>query len=389
MKVLFITTAYPSDHLPGAGVFHQTQAESIRDLGVDIEVVAPVPYSPKVLSRVSQKYKNYKKFPQGYEWNGIKIHRPRFVAIPGQLKWAQPHKRFAKAIQRYIEDQGIKFDIIHAHFAMPSGGAAAILSNTYKKPYVLTLHGSDVNVYPQYSNSAMNAFKFAVKNAGTVTAVSGALADKTQKLTGVKPEVLPIGVNMERFSGTDISEEEKISLRKHLNLPEDKKLLLFVGRIMNEKGIREMVSAIEQLDDRFRLVLVGDGPLKSELEGKEKIILTGQVANERVKDYLRAADIFLLPSYREGMPTVIIEALALKVPVLSSNVGGIPELFGEHKGLLIEPKSSEQIVNGVLEYTNKGRYGSEVIESLFERVTSNFDVTQNSKDLIQIYRNLL
>jgi teichuronic acid biosynthesis glycosyltransferase TuaC len=389
MKVLFITSAYPSDHLPGAGVFHQTQAESIRGLGVDIEVVAPVPYSPGILSNVSKKYRNYKKFPENYEWNGVNVHRPRFLALPGQLKWAQPHKRFAKAISQYIEKKHVKFDVIHAHFAMPSGGAAAILSKKYNVPYVLTLHGSDVNVYPHYSKGAMEAFKLAVRNAGEVTAVSGALAQSTEKLTGVKPEVIPIGVNMQRFSSNDLSHQEKCELRQRLGLPDDKKLLLYVGRLMNEKGIRELAQAIDELDDRFRLVLVGDGPLRTTMVGNDKIILTGQLPNEKVKEHLQAADIFLLPSYREGMPTVIIEALALKVPVLSSNVGGIPELFGEYKELLIEPKSSSEIVKGVLGYIDEGVYNEEVIKDLYDRVTTKFDVTVNSKELIETYRKLL
>ncbi|KMJ59017.1 glycosyl transferase family 1 [Bacillus sp. LL01] len=389
MKVLFITTAYPSDHLPGAGVFHQTQAESIRGLGVDIEVVAPVPYSPGILSRVSKKYSNYKKFPESYEWNGIKVHRPRFIAIPGQLKWAQPHKRFAKAIDHFIKENNIEFDVIHAHFAMPSGGAAAILLKNHKKPYVLTLHGSDVNIYPQYSNGAMRAFKFAVQNAGKVTTVSTALAEKTEKMTGIKPEVLAIGVNMDRFSGNDMTQELKTELRKQLDLPTDKKLLLYVGRLMNEKGIRELASAMEELDDRFRLVLVGDGPIKSSLEENEKILLTGQVPNEKVKEYLQASDLFILPSYNEGMPTVIIEALSLKVPVLSSNVGGIPELFGNYKNLLIEPRSTQEIIDGVKRYIDEDEFSTEVCNALYERVKTKFDVTKNSNELIRIYHSLM
>lgn len=388
MRVLFITSIYPSENKPAAGVFHQTQADSLQQLGMKVEVVCPVPKTPKILGMINKRYKEYLNQPLHYSWEGIDIYRPRFLALPGQLKWAQPHKRFAAAVEKAIQENNLEFDVIHAHLAMPAGGAAAIIAKKYNKPYVLTLHGSDVNVYPHYSKGAMEAFQFAVKNAQEVIAVSGALADETERLTGVKPRVLAIGIDMERFNGTGLDVENKRAIRDKLQLPNDKKILLYIGRLVNEKGIRELVEAMKQLDDNYRLVLIGDGPLMEEVKGDPKIILTGQLPNEAVKDYLLSSDLFVLPSYNEGMPTVIIEALSLKVPVLSSNVGGVPELFGEHGNLLIDPKSSEQIVEKVEQYSAGIVYTEEVRNSLYTKVKEKFDVKKNTIDLINLYKQL-
>ncbi|MGD6776438.1 glycosyltransferase [Sutcliffiella horikoshii] len=388
MRVLFITSIYPSEHKPAAGVFHQTQADSLQELGVKIDVVCPVPYTPKFLGMINKRYQEYINQPLHYKRAGIDIYRPRFLAYPGQLKWSQPHKRFAKAVDQAIQERGLEFDVIHAHLAMPAGGAAAIIAKKYNKPYVLTLHGSDVNVYPHYSKGAMEAFRSAVRNAKEVIAVSGALADETERLTGVRPRVLAIGIDMERFKGETLEEEKKRELRLQLNLPTDKKLLLYIGRLVEEKGMRELSQAVEELDDRFRLVLVGDGPLSELMTSQNKIIQAGVVPNEMVKDYLQASDIFVLPSYNEGMPTVIIEAMALRIPVLSSNVGGIPELFDKFKNLLIEPKSDKQLRESLLEYMDEEKYPPSTIEFFYQKVTSFYDVTINSRKLIDLYKSL-
>lgn len=388
MRVLFITSIYPSEHKPAAGVFHQTQADSLQRLGVKVDVVCPVPNTPKILGMVNKRYKEYLNQPLHYKWEGIDIYRPRFLALPGQLKWAQPHKRFAAAVDKAIQENNLEFDVIHAHLAMPAGGAAAIIAKKYNKPYVLTLHGSDVNVYPHYSKGAMEAFRYAVSNASEVIAVSGALAEETERLTGVKPRVLAIGIDMERFKGSNPDENSKREIREKLQLPKDNKVLLYIGRLVNEKGIRELVEAVKQLDDTYRLVLIGDGPLLEEVKGHPNIILTGQIPNDCVKDYLLASDLFVLPSYNEGMPTVIIEALSLKVPVLSSNVGGVPELFGEHKELLIEPKSTKQIVEKIEQYSEGIGYTEGVRDALYKKVKNKFDVKKNSIDLTNLYKQL-
>lgn len=206
-------------------------------------------------------------------------------------------------------------------------GAAAVVSQKLKVPYVLTLHGSDVNIYPHYSKGAFRAFETAVHSAAKVLAVSEALKAKTKEMTGAESSVLPIGVNLDRFQKPSAS---TLELREKLGLPQDKKLLTFVGRLVKGKGVAELAEAVRQLDDSYRAVFIGDGPEKQNIRqiAGEKAVLTGQVANHEISEYLAASDLFVLPSYSEGMPTVVIEALALKVPVLCTAVGGF-RLYSE------------------------------------------------------------
>lgn len=386
MKALWITSAYPSDIQPGSGVFHETQVLALAKEGVEVTVICPVPKNPSVLRAIKKQYRANQDIPPVYERNGVAVYRPPYTALPGQLRWAQPDKRIARAVLETMEAEGLAPDLIHAHFAMPSGGAARIVAEKEGLPWLLTLHGSDVNVYPHYSRSAMSAFGQSVKAADYILAVGENLADKTKGMTGRSSSVLPIGVDLTRFaapSGT------KQSIRESLQLPLDKKLVVFVGRLTKAKGIFELAAALEWLSEDVALIFVGDGPGKNKLqqhpELNSRLFLAGQVENERVKDYLFASDAFALPSYTEGMPTVVIEALALKVPVICTNVGGVPDLFGPHKELLIQPKSVSSLVERIRDVVEQGGFSPDIQQELYERVQENYDAQRNAGLLKEAY----
>ncbi|MCY7799342.1 glycosyltransferase family 4 protein [Bacillus haynesii] len=387
MKVLWITSVYPSSQKPGEGVFHETQAQALQMQGVDVTVICPLPVNPAPLRLLKKKYRQVRTVPEYEERKGIPVYRPPYTALPGQLKWAQPHRRIAKSVLRTIEKHGLAPDLIHAHFAMPSGGATAVVSQKLKVPYVLTLHGSDVNIYPHYSKGAFRAFETAVHSAAKVLAVSDALKAKTKEMTGAESTVLPIGVNLDRFQKPSAS---ALELREKFGLPKDKKLLTFVGRLVKGKGVAELAEAVRQLDDSYRAVFIGDGPEKQHIRqtAGEKAILTGQVANHEISEYLAASDLFVLPSYSEGMPTVVIEALALKVPVLCTAVGGVPSLFGKYEHLLIKPRSVSNIIKAVKVYMEEGEWREDIAEELYQTVCKDYDASKNAKALKEKYENL-
>ncbi|MED4036610.1 teichuronic acid biosynthesis protein TuaC [Niallia taxi] len=388
MKILWITSVYPSKEQPGNGVFHETQVQALKKLGLSITVICPTPQNHAVIRTLKKTYKR-KSLPFFEVRNGVEVYRPIYTALPGQLRWAQPDKRIAKAVLETIQDKQIQFDMIHAHFAMPSGGAAHIVSRELEKPWLLTLHGSDVHVYPSFSRSANRAFQRSVHAADEVVAIGRNLAEAAQKKTGRKSIVLPIGINLSEFNYEEIPKEK---VRKELQLPSDKKLITFIGRLVKEKGVYELADSLNRLPDDMAVVLVGDGPARDDLKKHEhygkRLFLPGQISNDKVKDFLQASDIFALPSYSEGMPTVVIEAISMKVPVVCTAVGGVPDLFGEYSHLLIQPKSVDSIVERVMDYTS-GKYDLSAIKgNLFKSVQDNFHVGRNAVILEERYRKL-
>ncbi|MCY7915996.1 teichuronic acid biosynthesis protein TuaC [Bacillus vallismortis] len=388
MNVLWITSVYPSSQKPGEGVFHETQVQALQLQGVDVTVICPSPVNPAPLRLLKKKYRQVQTVPEYEERKGIPVYRPPYTALPGQLKWAQPHPRIAKSVLRVIEKEGLTPNLIHAHFAMPSGGAAAIVSQRLKVPYVLTLHGSDVNIYPHYSKGAFRAFETAVHAAAKVLAVSEALKVKTKEMTDTESLVLPIGVNQNQFQKPSAS---TLELREKLGLPKDKKLLTFVGRLVKGKGVAELAEAVRQLDDSYRAVFIGDGPekLNIRLIAGEKAVFTGQVANHEISEYLAASDLFVLPSYSEGMPTVVIEALVLKLPVLCTAVGGVPSLFGKHEHLLIKPRSVSSITEAVKGYLEGDNWQEVITEELYQTVQEDYDAFQNAGKLLNVYEGVV
>ncbi|WP_066066899.1 teichuronic acid biosynthesis protein TuaC [Neobacillus soli] len=390
MKVLWVTSVYPSDEKPGLGVFHETQVQALLRLGVEVTVICPVPRNPALIRYFRKSYRANPGTAYMYERKGITVYRPPYLAFPGQLRWAQPNKRIATSVLKTMADYELAPDLIHAHFAMPSGGAARIVAQQKQLPWILTLHGSDVNIYPNYSASAKKAFQQSVKEANHVLAVSESLKRKANELTGRDSLVLPLGIDLSHFHPP---EETKMQIRRRLQLPENKKLIVFVGRLTKAKGVFELAQSLERLSDDIAVVFVGDGPAKEKLsqhsDFNRRLFLTGQVENEKVKEYLLASDLFALPSYTEGMPTVVIEALALKLPVISTAVGGVPELFGNHNHLLIERRSVSSLVQRINDILNQHLYSTEVQYELFESIQKNYNAHQNAILLKNEYKRTI
>ncbi|RFU67437.1 glycosyltransferase family 4 protein [Bacillus sp. V59.32b] len=386
MKVLWITSVYPSTEQPGSGVFHETQVQALTQLGIDVTVICPVPRNPSIFQYFRKQYRLNKELPLVYERKGVTVYRPPYLALPGQLRWAQPDHRIAASVLETMSAYNLDFDLIHAHFAMPSGGAAKLVAAQKKLPWILTLHGSDVNVYPHYSKGAMKAFLQSVKSADGLLAVGSSLQKRAKEMTGRDSTVLPIGVDLSQFQP---SKQSKLEVRNRLGLPLDKKMILFVGRLTEAKGVFELAQALEKVPDEVALVYVGDGPAKEKLhahpEFNNRLFLSGQVENARVKDYLFTCDLFTLPSYTEGMPTVLIEALAMKVPAICTAVGGVPELFGEHRNLLIEPKSAAGLAERIQAYLSGNLDLQKIGQDLYSHIQKNYDASENAMLLKEKY----
>ncbi|HCO81315.1 glycosyltransferase [Bacillus sp. (in: firmicutes)] len=387
MKVLWLTSVYPSEKHPSEGVFHETQVQELVKQGVEVSVICPTPVNPPIFRMLKASYRQRKDLPQQEVRCGVPVYRPPYTALPGQLKWAQPSKRIAASVLRTMERYELSPDFIHAHFAMPSGGAAAVIKKEANIPYLLTLHGSDVNVYPTYSQGALAAFKAAVKQASAVLTVSEELAKKTHDMTEVDAQCLPLGIPLKSFSRTL---GDQTAIRKQIGLPLHDKLVVYVGRLVKEKGLLELAEAVSGMEG-VKVVFVGKGPLAKELTERagESIILPGQVPNEQVKHYLMAADLFALPSYSEGMPTVVLEALALKMPVIATRVGGLPSLFSTYQHLLIEPRSTSQLKEAIHAYLYENRWNEQVKNDLHHIVHTDYSSSHNAKLLIQQYEKVL
>jgi teichuronic acid biosynthesis glycosyltransferase TuaC len=364
------------------GIFHRTVCEALVRRGVEVEVLAPVPWVPPGLGFFSGKYAAYDRKPKHEVLNGVKVHRPRYMQIPrgNYLGWT--HRQFARLAARELSKG---FDVIHAHYAYPCGLAAVKAGRKPGVPTVVTVHGSDVNSFPDVSPLTRRLFCDAIRDADIVTAVGQAVAERTHARTGRMPIHLPIGIQMQRFQKAP----GKQAARNRLKLSQEDIVVLYVGDLLAAKGIRELVRALESLrDPRILGLFVGDGPLRKEVRQSAVTRSDGTRPNEEMAVYMAAADVLVLPSYGEGLPTVLVEAGAVGVPILATSVGGIPELLTNDRGLLVASHSAEALAQGIREVIAGPDAARRRTERCRNHVKQHYDVDHNAASLVELYESV-
>jgi teichuronic acid biosynthesis glycosyltransferase TuaC len=388
MRVTWLAPTYPWPGDPVGGVFHQTQARALAALGAEVRVVAPSPWSPWPLRRLSDRWRRYAGTPLLQEDGAVLIRRPRFLAVPGHPDFPSPDGQMS-AITYFLE-RSVP-DVIHAHFATPYGLAGTRLKRAWRRPLVLTLHGSDVNVWPSSQRNGLVRFARAVLAADSVIAVSKELANRTYELVGRLPKVMPVGVDLTRFN-TDLP--DRTESRSLIGLPSDRTYVTFVGGLTAEKGVRELAKAAEGLPENVTVMLVGDGPLRDELRNgaaarSGQLLLRGRVANTEIPALLRASDALVLPSRSEGLPTVLVEAGACGVPVVATAVGGIPDLLGEGRGWLIADFTADAIADALQRTISDPAEAVMRARRLLAEIRLNHDSCNQARLLLDEYRALV
>ncbi len=225
-------------------------------------------------------------------------------------------------------------DILHVHYAIPHASAAYMAKQILKSkkihlPYVTTLHGTDITLVGK-DPSFEPVIRFSLNNSDAITAVSKSLKKETLQAFKIdnKIEVIYNFTDFEKIQS--IKKETKCCLS---NKQKDEKILMHISNFRKVKRIDDIVKifAIVRRNIRSKLVLVGDGPEKSHIERltrdlnlSKDVIFTGRTANPL--EILTSADLFLLPSETESFGLSALEAMAMGVPVISSNSGGITEV---------------------------------------------------------------
>ena len=254
-----------------------------------------------------------------------------------------------------IEKEGIAVDLIHAHMTWPSGAVAVELKARLNVPPVITEHTSD-----DFRTAAERGDPCWTKAFGASDAiirVRGGDIDLFKPL-GVPEEkihVIANGYDADQFFPMSVSES-----RTRLQLPQDKKILLYVGAPYDlVKGHRFFIEAVSRIVRHRQDVLgviVGsgklDGSLKrqiEELDLGQYVHLAGAKSHSEIPLWMNACDLFVLPSLNEGNPTVMFEALGCGKPFVGTRVGGVPEVItSEEYGLLVEPGNSDALAEKIL-----------------------------------------
>ena len=278
-----------------------------------------------------------------------------------------------------------QFDVVHAHWLIPQG----IVQSFFKMPYLVTGHGGDVTSLNQGVLKALK--RRCLQRAGAVTTVSQQLKQVIEEICpGKAVEIMPMGCDTREFSP---------SYRKENFFGQNgKPVVLFVGRLAEKKGVTYLIEAMKQVD--AMLVIVGDGPLREQLEEQakplgDKVQFLGAKTHDQLAEIYASADVFAAPSVQakdgdvEGFGLVFLEAMASGLPVVASRSGGIPYLVHDgENGLLVEPGNVEELAGAIRKMINMEDLRNVVCANGMERI-QNFTYTSVGKKYIKLLENLI
>jgi glycosyltransferase involved in cell wall biosynthesis len=337
LRVLTLSTLYPDGARPSFGLFveRQTLALAAR---AGVEVVAGRGLPPWPLS-LHPHYGGRAELAPKELRNGLTVHRPRFRTWPGFGA-----DGFARSLAAAVLPlaRTLRFDVIDAEFFWPDGVAAMHLAGALGVPFSIKARGSDVHFWGRRAAVAAQMLS-AARAAGGLLAVSAALRSDMAAM-GMPEEKIQVhytGVDLDRFRPCD-----RAAAKRGLGV--EGPLIVTPGNLVALKGQQLALQALAAIPGAT-LLIAGEGPERLALEAliaklglSHRARLLGSVPPQEMAELLGAADLMLLPSEREGLANVWIEALACGTPLLISDVGGAREVLDRpDAGRLVarEPKA--------------------------------------------------
>lgn len=403
-KLIIISHMFPNSLEPYGGIFIYKQVKSLAQLDkYKIYVISPIPYAPRILW-FKKKWREYGKICPAYHEDNVEVLYPRYLSFPGRsLFFTRGITMFLSVfmiIRKLVEKD--EKAIIHSHTLLPDGLAGALVKKFRRNiKTVCTARGSDVNIYPYRNKAAMALTRYSLARNDVLTAVCRSLGNKCIGLGGQsfnkKIHVVYNGVD-EHWC--NIGEQEKQMLKNHKTEYPFEPKILFVGEMSRQKGVYELVQAFIDIHRKYEkaaLFMVGDGIEKEKLiqlchENKisHRVFFTGGVSHEQVKIYMHSCDMLILPSYSEGMPNVVLEAMACGKPVVVSEVGGVGEIVEhKHNGIIIEPRSHQAIIDAVELLLKDRAVFNDITYNANIRINESFSWKKNAQQMDFIYQEVL
>jgi glycosyltransferase involved in cell wall biosynthesis len=399
LKVLFLTSSYPRNADDSASIFLRYLAEQLAERGLEVHVLAPA--DGKGGASVEDK---------------VTVHRFQYLPISLQglaygsgilptLKrspwlWLQvPFFLVAMTVKlaRLIATKRI--DLIHAHWLLPQGLVGLIGARLVGVPLIVSVHGTDAFALRGRSAKALKRLVLSRSAAWTANTASTAAA-ATHNSQLLPARIIPMGVDIALFSNGNPA-----ALRREL--PEAEYLILFVGRLIENKGCHILFQAIALLNaharSRVTLWVVGNGDQREELDRaahdlgiQEKIKFFGSVSHQRLPDFYSAADIVVIPSQlgpageAEGQGVVALEAFAARACVLATRSGGIASMVRDHStGLLVEPGDPQALASAIEQLLNEPELRQRLTDKAFADVRDHYGWARIATEFEKLYREVL
>ncbi|AKJ39837.1 glycosyltransferase [Methanosarcina barkeri] len=366
-NIMVITSNYPINSSNSYGWFVHEISKRLKNKGFNVVSLAPHYHGSRL--------KEY--------LDGVKVLRfPYFVpfslqklaygdGIPYNLKNTLariqvPLFFLSELVSALISVKKENIDLINSHWLFPQGLVGAICKKVYKVPHIITMHSSEITLLKKVPFSGVFS-EFILNNSDFIVSVSRhrieelleCVSPSVKKKVSAKIKIFPMGVNL------NICKYKNLDSLKERYGTKDKFVVLFVGRLVEVKGCEYLIQAFTNLSNKIpniQLLIVGDGPLETSLKEMVKnlnlqdfIRFEGSVEHQIIVEYYSICDVIVVPSivdslgFQEGLPVVLLEALTLGKPIISSRTKGVMEVIQEnYNGILVDQKDSKQISSEIL-----------------------------------------
>jgi len=352
MHVVLLGSAFPGHPEAGVDRVHVRRALSLA-ARVPVVVVVPTPWAPSALAGPSGRWARYAAAPKRAEIDGVRLLFPRYLQVPRMGPWAGVAMALGAMSTVEALRRERRCDVLFAQAVLPEGLAAVLLGRRCGVPVACLGRGTDVHGLPRASATTRWLAGWTLRRAAAVGVVAEALRRTLDGMgTGAACTVLPNGVDLERFAPGSTR-----GARRALGVAEDARLVLYVGRFADGKGLDTLLEAfgtVRAALPEALLALVGSGPLHVRLERRiladgiaRSVRLPGEAPHEAIPRWMQAADVVVLPSEAEGMPNVVREALACGRPVVATAVGDVPRLVTADAGRLVPPSDPAALADAI------------------------------------------
>ena len=331
MKLLFISNVYPTPWEPNRGTFNRGLMDALAAAGHEVRCVVPIGW----IDRMRAVLRRAPRFPT----DSRATFRAWFYP-PGLLR-SHYHRFMGAAIRPVLQrvTRGWNPDAVLSFWIHPDAAVALRFARERGIPLLAFAGGSDLLVITR-DPARRRAVAGVLREADALFTDGNHLRDfaLTLEADPARTWALYRGVDPALFSPGD-----RGVARQQLSIDPDARLLLAVGNLVSVKGIDVLLRALQEISNTapWQLALVGDGTVRRALESQaeaaglaDQVRFVGRVAHGELATWYRAADLLVLPSRSEGVPNVLLEALACGLPFVASRVGGVPEIAPDESWLV-------------------------------------------------------
>jgi colanic acid/amylovoran biosynthesis glycosyltransferase len=398
LKIAYLVSEYPAF----SHTFIMREVNTLRNLGADIQTASinesKIP-SEQLGIDESQAISNTFYIKKQGLFKSLSIFLKTFFLQPlsvlkgityashlagWDLKKQLYHQFYlieALLVAEWMQNRGLKH--LHVHFANPASTVALFVHNLFSTPFSITVHGPD-----EFYNANENLIEEKAKKAKFICCISDYAKSQLMRCSSSchwdKFETTPLGINPSQFPSKRFGSESQLFQ------------MLCVGRLVPSKGQQLLIAAVHQLVMEGRdiiLKLIGDGPERHLIEEQirrlqleEHVILLGALPQKDVLEEYQQTDLFVLASFAEGVPIVLMEAMSIEISCIAPHLHGIPELIRDDiDGILFSPANEEELARSIAAMIDQPEKRERLGKAGRRRIQEKYNLEHNVEYLYKVF----